>query len=249
VEQSRVLDHSEDAFGRLLLEHLSGRPGRTVLERDDGHVGSPFLAEPFFQPIDRWPVPEREVFGYARGRVLDVGCGAGRHSLAAQDLGLAVVAIDISPGAVEVSSRRGVRDVRLLPLAEVDERLGTFDTVLMMCGNFGLAGDARECLRILRTLHKVTAPAGRIILDSEDPYVDNDAADSAYLERNRSAGRMPGQVTIRLRHQERVTPWFDLLIVSPSELAVLAEQAGWRVAHVRSGDPPDYYAVLEKAWP
>ena len=36
-------------------------------------------------------------------QVLDVGCGAGRHSLAAQDLGLTVVAIDISPGAVEVS--------------------------------------------------------------------------------------------------------------------------------------------------
>jgi hypothetical protein len=58
---------------------------------------------------------------------------------------------------------------------------------------------------------------------------------------------MPGQVTIRLRHQERVTPWFDLLIVSPSELGGLAGQAGWRVARVQSGDPPDYYAVLEKA--
>jgi SAM-dependent methyltransferase len=249
VEESRVLDHSEDAFGRLLLEHLAGRPGGTVLERDDGHVGSPFPAEPFFQPLDRWPAPEREVFGYARGRVLDVGCGAGRHSLAAQDLGLTVVAIDISPGAVEVSSRRGVRDVRLLPLAEVDERLGTFDTVLMMCGNFGLAGGAEECVRMLRMLHRITTPAARIILDSEDPSVDNDAADSAYLERNRSAGRMPGQVTIRLRHQERVTPWFDLLIVSPSELGVLAEQAGWRVARVQPGDPPDYYAVLEKAEP
>src|SRR5439155_2112731 len=44
-------------------------------------------------------------------------------------------------------------------------------------------------------------------------------------------------------------PWFDLLIVSPSELAALAEQSGWRVAHVVAGDPPDYYAVLEKAVP
>jgi len=242
-----VLEHSEDAFGRALVEHLAGRPGGTILERDDGHVGAPFPGEAFFQPIERWPPAEREVFGYARGRVLDVGCGAGRHSLAAQDLGLAVVAIDISPGAVEVSSRRGVRDVRLLPLAEVDERLGRFDTVLMMCGNFGLAGNARECARILETLHGITGPTARIILDSEDPYADNDAADSAYLERNRREGRMAGQVTIRLRYQERVTPWFELLIVSPSELTVLAEKSGWRVAHLVAGDPPDYYAVLEKA--
>ena len=74
---------------------------------------------------------------------------------------------------------RGVRDVRLLPLVEVDERLGTFGTVLMMCGNFGLAGNAGECARTLRTLHRIT---------------------------QRAAGRMPGQVTIRLRHQGRVTP-------------------------------------------
>jgi len=242
-----VLEHSEDAFGRALLEHLAGRPGETTLERDDGHAGSPFSTEPFFHPIERWPAAEQEVFGHIHGRVLDVGCGAGRHSLAAQDLGLAVVSIDISPGAVEVSSRRGVRDVRLLPLAEVDERVGKFDTVLMMCGNFGLVGDAQECARILRTLHRITQPAARVILDSEDPYVDNDDADAAYLERNRLEGRMPGQVTIRLRNQERVTPWFDLLIVSPSELAELAEQSGWRVAHLVAGDPPDYYAVLEKA--
>ena len=201
-----MLDHAEDAFGRLLLEHLAGRSGGTILERDDGHVGSPFAAGAFFQPFDQWPAAEREVFGYARGRVLDVGCGAGRHSLAAQQLGLPVVAIDISPGAVEVSSRRGVRDVRLLPLAEVDERLGTFDTVLMMCGNIGLVGNAGDCARTLRTLHRITRPDARVILDSEDPYVDNDPADLAYLERNRSAGRMPGQVTIRLSRQERVTP-------------------------------------------
>jgi SAM-dependent methyltransferase len=181
------------------------------------------------------------------GRVLDVGAGAGRHSLAAQARGLEVVAIDVSPGAVEVCRSRGVRDVRLLPLAAVDESLGPFDTVLMMCGNFGLVGSADEAPPILRRLHAMTSPTGRIVLDSVDPYVDADAADLAYEAQNRARGLMPGQVRIRIRYEERVNPWFDLLNLSASELVALAGASGWRVAEVVEDEPPDYYAVLEKA--
>jgi SAM-dependent methyltransferase len=179
--------------------------------------------------------------------VLDVGAGAGRHSLDAQARGLEVVAIDVSPGAVEVCRRRGVHDARLLPLATADDRLGRFDTVLMMCGNFGLVGSGEEATMILRRLHALTTPAGRIVLDSVDPYVDSDEADLAYQERNRARGLMPGQVRIRLRYGERVNPWFDLLNLSTPELEVLVERVGWRVAEVVEGEPPDYYAVLEKA--
>jgi SAM-dependent methyltransferase len=189
---------------------------------------------------------ERAVFRFVEGRVLDVGAGAGRHSLDAQARGLEVVAIDVSPGAVEVCRRRGVRDVRLLPLAAVDERLGRFDTVLMMCGNFGLVGTADEAAPILRRLHGITAPTGRIVLDSVYPYVDADAAELAYEAQNRVRGLMPGQVRIRLRYGERVNPWFDLLNLSPAELGALVEASGWRVAKVVEGDLPDYYAVLEK---
>ena len=181
-----------------------------------------------------------------QGRVLDVGAGAGRHSLDAQSRGLEVVAIDVSPGAVEVCRRRGVADVRLLPLAAVDESLGRFDTVLMMCGNFGLVGSAEEAIVILRGLYAITAPTGRIVLDSVDPYVDADAADLAYEAQNRAQGLMPGQVRIRIRYGERVNPWFDLLNLSAAELERLAQASGWRLAEVVEGEPPDYYAVLDK---
>lgn len=189
---------------------------------------------------------ERAVLRFVEGRVLDVGAGAGRHSLDAQARGLEVVAIDVSPGAVEVCRRRGVRDVRLLPLAAVDEGLGRFDTVLMMCGNFGLVGTADEAARILRRLDAITAPTGRIVLDSVDPYVDADAADLAYEAQNRARGLMPGQVRIRIRYGERVNPWFDLLNLSAAELESLAQASGWRLAEVVEGEPPDYYAVLDK---
>lgn len=202
-------------------------------------------AEWFFADRDAWAEPERAAFDYVQGRVLDIGAGAGRHSLAVQRRQLEAVAIDISPGAVEVCRRRGVEDVRLLPLTEIDESLGSFDTVLLMCGNFGLAGSAEQTGAFLERLHSLTNPGARIVLDTVDPYVDNDAADLAYLARNAERGRMPGQVRIRMRYRGLATPWYDLLCVSADELEALAEAAGWHAVMLRE-EGADVYAVLEK---
>jgi SAM-dependent methyltransferase len=204
-------------------------------------------AEWFFADHDDWLEEERAAFELVRGRVLDIGTGAGRHSLEAQRRGLEVVAIDISPGAVEVCRRRGVRDARLLPIGEIDESLGIFDTFLLLCGNLGLAGGADDTVALLEKLHGLTAPGARIVFDSVDPYVENDEADLAYLERNRKRGRMAGQVTIRIRYGGLVTPWYDLLCVSPDELEELAAPTGWRLPWRRDAEPPDWYGVLEKS--
>jgi SAM-dependent methyltransferase len=204
-------------------------------------------AEWFFAEHDEWVEPERAAFELVRGRVLDIGAGAGRHSLEAQRRGLEAVAIDISPGSVEVCRRRGVRDARLLPLEEVDVSLGVFDTVLLLCGNLGLAGGADETSALLERLHGLTAPDARIVFDAVDPHMENDEADLAYLARNRERGRMPGQVTIRIRYGGLATPWYDLLCASPEELEALAAPTGWRLAWRRDAEPPDWYGVLEKS--
>ena len=72
--------------------------GAPELERDDGEVGPVMGAEWFFADHDEWAEQERAAFQYVDGRVLDVGAGAGRHSIEAQRRGLEAVAIDISPG-------------------------------------------------------------------------------------------------------------------------------------------------------
>jgi SAM-dependent methyltransferase len=245
---AHALRDDEDAFGRQLLDELDGGAGKAVLERDDGGTGPSMPAAAFFAEYEAWAAPERALFEQVRGRVLDVGCGAGRHSLEAARRGMEVVAIDISPGAVEVCRRRGVEDVRLLALGEVGHGLGRFDTVLMLCGNFGLPGTRELTIDWLRRLRDVTADDARIVLDTVDPYADDadDPVERAYLERNIARGRMAGQVTIRLRYGERLTPWFDLLLVSAQELDELARQAGWMVASVDESVPPDVYAVLRK---
>lgn len=244
---TRLLGDEEDAFGRLLLDALDGTHGQAILECDDGRSGPALGAGVFFATLDEWPSEEQEVFGRVHGRVLDIGCGAGRHALEAQRRGCTVVAIDISPGAVEVSRRRGVEDARLLPLDAVDPGLGRFDTVLLMCGNFGLFGDAEGAATLLRRLAALTHDDAVMILDSVDPYLGASEQEVAYHTRNRELGRMPGQVTLRLRYGERTTPWFDLLNVSAEELTELIAGTGWSLATMRPADPPEYYAVLERA--
>lgn len=241
-----VLQDHEDALGQQLQDALAGTAGPAMLERDDGASAPGLGPEALLAEYDAWCGPERSLFEAARGRVLDVGCGAGRHCLEAARRGMEAVAIDISPKAIAVSRARGVEDARLLSLWDADERLGSFDTVLMMCGNFGLPGTREQTVEWLQRLHGMTTAGARILLDTVDPYVDGDPVELAYLERNRARGRMAGQVTIRFRYGERLTPWFDLLLVSAEELAELADEAGWRVAVLDDSESPDIYAMLEK---
>jgi SAM-dependent methyltransferase len=238
-----------DAFGQVLLDHLEGRPAQEIVERDDGLLMTGGAPTAYFAPPRRWFGTERRALRLARGRVLDVGCGAGRVALRLQERRLDVVAIDVSPGAVDVSRRRGVQDARVLALADVDERLGRFDTVILYGNNFGLLGGRRSAVRILRKLHTLTSDRGRILAQSNDWSQSDDPAHLANHERNRRRGRMPGQNRLRIRHGLLATPWFDYLLATPAEMGDLAGEAGWVLT--RTYEEPDptvsfYVGVLEK---
>lgn len=179
------------------------------------------------------------------GRVLDVGCGAGRVAIHLQERGRDVLGIDNSPLAVRVSRRRGLKQVRVLSISEIDGSLGTFDTILMMCNNFGLVGSRAGARRLLRKFHRITSDRGRI-LASTDPRHGR-SPHHAYHQRNRSQGRMPGQIRGRIRYRTYATPWADFLLVSRAEMRSLARGTGWRVQRfVDAPDEPLYVAILEK---
>src|SRR5687768_16523265 len=117
MRASRASEDDRDAFGHALLDHLEGRSGDEVIERDDGYVAVAARGvETYFRSVADWPEQERKALELAEGRCLDIGCGAGRVLLALQREGLEAVGIDVSPRALEVCRRRGARDVRLLSL-------------------------------------------------------------------------------------------------------------------------------------
>ena len=241
------LREEQDGYGRLLLDAFEGRPATEVIERDDGFVMASTAGAPanYFAPFRRWPSHERQAMRLVRGRVLDVGCGAGRVALHLQQRGQQVVAIDLSPLAVEVARRRGVRDARVLSIAEVDERVGPIDTIVMMGNNFGLFASAKGVKRLLQRFESLASERARIVAEVRDPYATDDPDHLAYQERNRQRGRLPGQIRIRVRHRHYATPWFDYLFVSPAELETLLVDTGWMLKRTITSAGRLYVVVLE----
>jgi SAM-dependent methyltransferase len=246
-----LLKESEDsdAYGHELWDYFKKGEGREVIERDDGYLDPSDVApKMYFAPIKDWPEVEKRGIRYAKGRVLDVGCGAGRVGVHLQaEKKLRVTGIDVSPLAVRVCRLRGLRDVRLLPFEKIDFETASFDTVIMFGNNFGLFGSRSGARHLLKRLHRMTSDDAVIVCDSADPYKTDNPLHLRYHAMNRERGRMAGQVRIRARYLGYIGRWFDYLLVSPQEMRELVSGTGWELSEVlSSGESPLYVGILRK---
>jgi len=238
----------EDAWGRqMLAQYHSQNVTVEIIERDDGYIATGSDPGLYFRKFKAWAPFERRAIKYARGRVLDIGCGAGRHSLYLQRRGLDVTAIDLSPGAVKVCKLRGVRKALVRSVTQLDKfKPGSFDTILMFGNNFGLFASAKGVKNILRKMSRITSAEARIIAVTRNPYMTRDENHLQYHRLNKKRGRMGGQIRMRVRFERADGPWFDYLLVSPEELKSLLVDTDWRVERFLNAKQADYVALLKK---
>lgn len=241
-----MLKTHEDAFGRELLDYMNGQNRCEIIERDDGYLDVNADLQVYFEPFENWPAHHRRAMRHAKGRVLDVGCGAGRHAIYLQKNGREVTGIDLSPLAVRVSRMRGLRDARVMSITHMSPSLGRFDTVLMLANNFGLVGNLVRAQWLLKRFRRITTDDAVILAESTDPYADPSAAHKRYQKRNGERGRMPGQLRLRLRYRQYRTPWFDYLLVSKREMKRIVEGTGWYVDRFIDSDGPIYIGILKR---
>jgi len=240
-----MLKDDEDAFGHGMYDKFKGLDVDWVIERDDGYVDVIEMAGHYLEGFDTWKSNEQEAMRSAKGRVLDIGCGAGRHSIYLQNEGLDVLGIDNSPMALRTAKELGLKKMKLLDITQITSKLGRFDTMIMMGNNFGLFSNLKRARWLLKRFHSMTSPDARIIAETMDVYATDKPEHLWYHKHNKKRGRMGGQVRIRARYKKYATPWFDYLIVSKDEMEVILTGSGWFVKkYLDHGS--SYIAIIEK---
>lgn len=240
-----IKDH-EDAFGRSMYDYLHGLEVIEIIERDDGYITPGSGPALYFQEHADWLESEKKALTYAQGKVLDIGCGAGRHSLYLQELGYDVTGIDVSPMAVKTCQERGLRKAQVASITQVSRKMGTFDTILMMGNNFGLISSPQRGIWLMERFYGMTNPSARIIAQTRDVYQTEDPDHLAYHKQNRARSRMSGQIRLRVRYKKYQTPWFDLLFLSAAELQELLKPTKWLIKEILDDPSGNYVAIIEK---
>ncbi len=237
----QLLSPEQDPMGAAISEYYyTGKAGKlrvfsSQFEEDEIPVAH------LFRSAEELPLLEYTALELAKGNILDAGAGSGCHSLALQDMGKTVSAIDISPLSVDVMKARNVKDVRQVNL--FDERFaGSFDTILMLMNGSGIIGRLENFPGFYRRMKQLLAPGGSLLMDSSDlRYLFEDDDGTFPPDSN---GGYYGEIDYRMKYKQIDGPAFDWLYIDFTTLSLYAGQNGFRAELIREGSHYDYLARL-----
>jgi SAM-dependent methyltransferase len=229
----------------MMLDYLRDGSGYEVVEHDDGFVGIGAGPGLYFADFESWRQTERDAMAFVRGRVLDIGCGAGRFMRWLHVRGHDVVGVDLSPGAVEACRLLGLEQVHVMSVGQVSRKLGTFDTVLLLGGNMALLGSREQARRNLVRLRSVVGPGARLLGANRDVTESTDPHVRSLVATNETADRFSGEHRSRIRYRNFATPYFTSARMSATELTPLIAGTGWSLGQVLDRHEGIYIAVLE----
>ncbi|MFK7922736.1 MAG: class I SAM-dependent methyltransferase [Bacteroidia bacterium] len=235
-----ITEPAQDPMGQAMLDYYHGELNAEVRVfskiADEDIIAAKYL----FRNSASMPAWEQRALDECEGRVLDVGAGAGSHALALQARGHEVVAMDISPGAVQVMNVRGVYQAIHGSIWDYEE--GGFDTLLMLMNGIGLVGDLNGLLHFLHHARKLLVEGGQILLDSSDIaylFNHNDKAIELLLRK-----QYYGIVEYQMAYKESRSTRFNWLFIDFAKLSEIAKQAAYRVELLEEGDHFQYIARL-----
>lgn len=237
-----------DLFGRALLDYLSNNQTKNIITYSSLDEIDTLPLSYLFRTYDEMPRLEKKALKQCSGKVLDVGCGAGSHSLWLQKKGFDVTALDVSEGAIAVCKKRGVK--KTLQQNVLDTTDNDFDTLLLLMNGLGIVGKLNKLNHFLNHLKTLIRPSGQIILDSSDIIYmfeqNTDGGPDSYWEVPENVDYY-GEVTFQMEHKGEKGPVFDWLYLDYETLKKYASNCGFETELLFQGEHYDYLAKLTLA--
>ena len=195
-----------------------------------------------FRSFDEMPAIEQTALREATGRILDVGAGAGCHSLALQHMGKQVTAIDISPLAVATMRDRDVKEVLQQDFFTLD---GQYDTILMLMNGIGIVGSLSRLPAFFMQVDHLLTPGGQLLCDSSDIcYIFED--EDGIIDLTGIEGYY-GELNYQMQYKNVKGEEFPWLFIDPETLKEQALAHGFKVNVIARGSHYDYLARIMRS--
>jgi SAM-dependent methyltransferase len=236
-----VLKKQHDPIGQAVHDYLHGITGDVILVKTDIAEDETLSPAYFFRSFDHMPVQEKEALTRCKGKILDIGAGAGAHSIWLQDNGMDVVSIDISPLSCETMRERGLKEVICCDIYSLTDR--NFDTILLLMNGAGVAQTIAGLPVLLNHLKQLLNPGGRILADSSDLlYLFTDENGESWIDI--ASDTYYGEMVYQLSYKNVKGKKFPWLFVDSDTLTDYAEKSGFRVVNKITGEHFDYLVEL-----
>lgn len=230
----------KDLFGKAILDYQTNNSPEDILTETNISETDEMEVAYLFRDFNSMPKLEQKALQLAKGKILDVGCGAGSHSLYLQEKGLDVTAIDISLSAIKACELRGVKNAKVQNILDLENE--KFDTILLLMNGTGIFGTLAESTTYLMKLKNLLAPNGQILIDSSDIiYMYDDAEDgSKWIP----AEGYYGELTFTISYKKETESPFPWLYLDYNTLQNAAQANGLECELIIEGEHFDYLAKL-----
>lgn len=230
------MDKNKDIFGTAIKAFYKENDPTDIIvhspDFDDDIIPIDYL----FRAFEDMPGVEQKALDLCRGKVLDVGCGAGSHALFLQnERNLDIKAIDTSPGAIEIAEIRGVKETVCQDFYEIENE--KFDTILMLMNGSGIIGKLKNLNLFFEHSRTLLNEGGQILMDSSDLiYLFED--EKPDLE------KYYGELEYKLSYKNAESDYFDWLYIDARLLEEKAKEHNFRCEIIQKGEHFDYLAIL-----
>jgi cyclopropane fatty-acyl-phospholipid synthase-like methyltransferase len=232
----------KDLFGQAIHDfYFNNTPENLITETSISEADEMDVSY-LFRAYEKMPSLEQKAIDLSFGRVLDVGCGAGSHSLILQNkLQLDVTAIDISAKAIETCIARGLTKTQVINLLDVEENK-QYDTILLLMNGTGIFGTLKEMPKYLSKLKTLLHPKGQILIDSSDIIYmfDEDEDGGKWIP----GTNYYGELTFKLQYKNQSEAEFPWLYLDYNTLQNAATDNNFHCELVQEGEHFDYLAKL-----
>lgn len=231
----------KDIIGKALLDYYRGNYTEDIRTKtnisEEDFMPLPYL----FRRFDEMPKIEQKALQLAKGKILDVGCAAGIHSLVLQNNGLNAKAIDISPGAIEVCQLQGIENAEQIDLLDLKD--DQFDTILILMNGTGIFQNLNRISIYLEHLKTLLAPSGQILIDSSDLIYMYDSEELEFLEQ---MGSYYGEIEFVMKYNNEKTEPFDWLYLDEKTFEKICLLHNLNFEVMERGENYDYLARITK---